>query len=232
MPSTVKSALSAFVALLAVAVPVRAVTINVGSAIGKPGDTVSVQVTLSTMGAQVAGVQNDLAFDPSTPVTGPCVMNPAFDNGISVVSLEPTTCTVGVDNCGMRALLLLVPARAIPDGTLLYTCSLKIAADAPLQTFPITCSMPDATDPDNQAISNVQCTDGEVEVALPTATPTFTPTPTPGPPTATPTPGSGGGGGGGGGCEIAPRGGGSFVWIGAVAPLWLWRRRHSARPRS
>ena len=232
MPSTVKSAISACVGLLALAVPVRAVTINVGSAIGKPGDTVSIPVTLSTMSAQVAGTQNDLAFDPNTPVTGPCVMNPGFDNGISVVSLEPTTCTVEVENCGIRALLILDPPRAIPDGTVLYTCSVKIAADAPLQTFPITCSMPIATDPNNRKLSGVQCSDGQVQVALPT--PTFTPTPTatPGGPTATPRPG---GGGGGGGCEIAPRDGGSLgwpLWVCAVVPLWLWRRHRLPRARS
>lgn len=229
MPSTMKPAIAALVGLLAVAMPAHAVvTIVVGSATGKPGDTVSIQVFLTVTGAEVGGISNDLTFDPSTPVTGECNVPMTLDGS---TALLPQGCTVGVD-CGIRAVIFSLSAQPIPNDSLLYTCSVKIADNALPQPFPIVCSDPGASTPGGTAIPVDNCSNGQVLVVLPTPTFTFTPTPTPGPPTATPTPGSGGGGGGGGGCEIAPRGGGGFVWICAVVPLWLWRRHESARARS
>jgi hypothetical protein len=227
-PSTVQSAIAALVGLLAAAVPAHAVVnIVVGSATGKPGDTVSIPVFLSAVGEQVGGIANDLTFDASIPVTGDCQVPATLDGG---ATLSPSNCTVGVD-CGIRAVVFSLSAQVIPNASLLYTCSVKIADDAPLQTFPIMCSAPEASTPSGTALS-AQCSDGQVQVALPTPTFTPTPTPTPGAPTATPRPG---GGGGGGGCEIAPQHGDSLgwpLWICAILPLWLWRRHPSARARS
>jgi hypothetical protein len=42
--------------------------INVGSASGSPGETVSFPVTLSAAGASIAGTENDISFDANTPI--------------------------------------------------------------------------------------------------------------------------------------------------------------------
>jgi hypothetical protein len=64
----------------------------------------------------------------------------------------------------MRALVLsfsnLTP---IPDGSLLYSCRLSIAADASLGPHALPCSGPDASSPDGEQIA-IACPDGEVDV--------------------------------------------------------------------
>jgi len=64
-------------------------SINVGTAAGIPGQTVTFSVTLSSGGAQVAATENDISFDASTPVgvvtTGQC--------GITIAQ----TCSVDTD---------------------------------------------------------------------------------------------------------------------------------------
>jgi len=65
-----------FGASLHVATAAAQPVIHVGSASGSSGQTVSFSVTLSAGGAWVAGTENDISFDTSTPVgaatTGHC----------------------------------------------------------------------------------------------------------------------------------------------------------------
>lgn len=51
------------------------VSVDVGSATGKPGEQITVEVTLHTTGFAVAGVQNDISFLPTiVPLVG-CAVN-------------------------------------------------------------------------------------------------------------------------------------------------------------
>jgi hypothetical protein len=153
----------------ATALPVQA-TIVVGSATGQPGSTVSFDVTLETT-AQVAGTQNDIAFDPkarikaNTDGTPSCTVNPAINKNGTSFAFQPVGCTPGTDCTGIRALVLaLNNVTPIPTNSTLYTCDVEIAADA-TGTNPLTCSNPGAGDPDGNKVG-VDCTDGTITVAV------------------------------------------------------------------
>ena len=179
-----------------VVAPLAAVTpvvIQIGSASGLPGQTVSIDVTLDTAGQSVAAAENDIAFDPlariaALPNGNPdCAVNPAINKSATVFAFEPPGCA-GQACTSIRALVLAFDNVApIPDGSVLYTCNIAISASAPDGLYPLLSSNEGAADPNGSAISAVGV-DGIVEVgALPTPTVTLTPTAT-GTSTATPVP--------------------------------------------
>ena len=167
-----------------------------------PGDFVFFDVTLNTGGNEVAGTQNDIWFDPETPIAADengrpsCLVNPDIDKNATTFAFQPAGCEdEGIGLCtGIRALVLALDnVDAIPPGSVLYTCEVAISPNAPLGSpFPLQCSNAQASDPEGNALS-VDCFDGAVDVPAvltpPTATPPTTPptaTPPTTPPTATP----------------------------------------------
>jgi hypothetical protein len=75
-------------------------TLHVGSAVGTPGQLVSFSVTLTTGGASIAGVQNDIAFDPvNAPIVAGaqghplCVVNSAIGKEGTSFSFLPPNCS-------------------------------------------------------------------------------------------------------------------------------------------
>jgi hypothetical protein len=186
------------------------VSVYVGSATGVPGGTATFQVVMTTTGEQVAGVGNTITFNSLTPIAS-CAINPLL---FPTWSLQPPGCTALV-NCTHANFISLGQQLGgpIPNGTTLYVCTVNIASNAGVGSYPLTCSDASAGDVDRNPLQ-VQCPDGHVEVVL-------APTPTP---TATPVPG---GGGGGGGCRIASvcqSYTGLLLMVPAVL-LWLRRRR-------
>ena len=169
-----------------------AVTIEVGTAIGAPGRPAFIGVTLRA-DVEVAGTQNDLAFDLLTPVASragavlrpDCTLNPRL--GLLVTTpfaFRPVGCTPGED-CGVRALVLaLNSGDPIPDGTVLYTCRVDVDPSAALGSYPVRCAHPSAANPEGMLLATA-CTDGAVQVVADLPTPTATPSR---PPTRTPTP--------------------------------------------
>jgi hypothetical protein len=145
------------------------VSINIGSTSGKPGATVTFQVTVSGGGADVGGVQNTILFEPATPIAS-CAIQPALA-GISGWTLRPQDCTPLV-SCTQAHFVILPDlfGSVIPDG-LLYQCDVKIAASAPGGVFPLRCSEEGAGEPGGQVLP-VQCVEGQVEVVRPTPTTT------------------------------------------------------------
>jgi len=176
MPAIMALAVATFLSATAAAT----VSINIGSTSGAPGATVTFQVTLDSGGAQVGGVQNEILFDPATPIAS-CAIYPPL-TGLSNWGLQPQGCTPLVD-CSQANFVILLFGSQIPDG-LLYQCDVKIAADAAAGIFPLHCSGAGAADPDGQVLA-AQCVEGQVEVVAPTVTPTATGTPTQ---TSAPTP--------------------------------------------
>jgi hypothetical protein len=140
--------------------PTTVVTIQVGSAAGGAGDTVTLPVSLSTGGWVVAGTQNDIAFAGSAPIQAKtngkpdCTVNPDIGKEASSFSFHPSGCTPGTDCTGIRAIILSVADPSpIPDGSVLYTCKIKIGAGAPTGIYPLTCSNPGATNPKGAAFN-------------------------------------------------------------------------------
>jgi hypothetical protein len=168
--------------------------VNVGSNAGAPGELLTFTVFLTTAGAQVAGVQADIAFDPlNTPVaaTGSgrpdCTVNPDINKQSTAFAFQPPGC-VGASCTAFRALVLsLNNVDPIPDGSALYTCNVAISPGATPGTYPLVISNVGMSTPQGQAIPS-SGTDGAINViGGPSPTPTATP-----PPTATATSPGGG----------------------------------------
>jgi hypothetical protein len=167
-------------------------SIEVGSATGAPGDTVTFTVTLHRAGEVIDSMQNDLTFDLTTAVvagasgTPDCKVNSAINKEAGGFAFVPHGC----DACTqMRAVLLsMANFKPIQDGVVLYTCQIQIAADAALGSHPLVPSDVIGADIDRRV--PMTGTIGEiVVVAGGTPPPTLpregTPTPTPTPPPQT-----------------------------------------------
>jgi hypothetical protein len=145
---------------------------------------VTFTVTLHTEGASVAGVQDDIAFDTiNTPVaaTGAgrpdCTVNPDIDKPGTVFGFLPPGCS-GTGCTAFRAIVIsLSNVDPIPDGSVMYTCKVNIAAGAAPGSYPLAVSNVGMSTPDAQPIESTG-TDGAIIVGgAPAPTPTATPVP-------------------------------------------------------
>jgi len=187
--------------LLATAALAVAPSIEVSSTSGKPGEVVTVEVTLRTNGNIISRMQNDIVFFPQTPVitlpTGvpDCSLSPELGDEIAFFTLICEAPEV----CQRIRGLVRSNVNLLPS-TVIYTCRFRIAEDAALQTYPLRNFGTQTFNSVGQPIAT-DAVDGAIRVEIPTptgtATQTSTPsnthtdtptiTPTPGPPTSTPT---------------------------------------------
>jgi hypothetical protein len=156
------------------------VQLHIGTANGLPGQTATFDVTLDAGGEQVAGAQIDIGFQALTPVLAnfqgrpTCTVNPAINKNASAYAFQPPGC-FGSQCVAMRALILAFDnVDPIPDGSVLFTCTVQISPAATNGVYPLTASNALVSDPVGNALSTVG-TDGAVIVgpAGPTPTPTF-----------------------------------------------------------
>ncbi|MFN8643428.1 MAG: hypothetical protein U0802_17860 [Candidatus Binatia bacterium] len=133
-----------------------AARVLIGDAEGLPGETVQVDATLSllTPAAEVAGVQLDFSFDPATPVAATpsgrpdCTVNSQLGAGGQTFTFLPMGCAPGDDCRGVRAFVFsLVDPQPIADGTLLFSCALRIGADTPAGVYPLVAGDASGSDP-------------------------------------------------------------------------------------
>jgi hypothetical protein len=121
------------------------VVIRVGSAAGAPGTTVTIEVSLGAAGMTVIGTQNEIAFEPEAPIARrddgrpECSVNPAIAKNATSFSFLPPDCDV--DQCtGVLALVAAFDNEdPIPDGSVLYSCEVEIAANASPGAKSLTC---------------------------------------------------------------------------------------------
>src|SRR5215468_3713444 len=168
--------------VLLLAAQAHGVAISLGTANGAAGSTASFGATLASQGSMVAGTQNDIAFDPSTPIAAKANGKPDCTALVktdgSQFAFRPPNCT-GSACTGVRAIIIsFSDLSPIPDGTELYTCNVAIGSSA-TGTLPLTCSNAGASDPSGGALT-ATCSNGSVVVGgggggTPTATPTETP---------------------------------------------------------
>ncbi len=120
-----------------------------------------------------------------------CAVNPDIDKGATSFAFRPSNCN-GAACTSVRALVLSTAnVDPIPDDSVLFTCKVNVAANAPDGTYPLTVSGVILSDPDGQQVSGATGCNGAV-VLGPAGTPISTATegvltPTPPPPTNTPT---------------------------------------------
>jgi len=184
-----------------------AVSISVGSTPSSPaGTTAMFDVTLQTQGSAVLGTQNDISFDPATPIattvagncaittttvcttdqqcpqltapfTGnePCVnlapapkcsVNASLGKG-GFFAFEPSGCS-GTSCTGIRALIFALNnvTTAIPDNSVLYTCTVSIASGTAPNNYPLTVPVGsvEIADTNFQLIPNPSASNGNVVV--------------------------------------------------------------------
>jgi YVTN family beta-propeller protein len=144
--------------------------VAVSSATGAPGAPVLIAVRLHTMGRAVVGVQNDIGFDPRAPIAArangrpACVVNPAIDKPATTFVFQPPGCRLGIDCVRVRAVVVAFDnVDPLPDGVMLYTCTVSIAADAPAATYPLTVSTVAASAANAEAIA-ARGADGAITV--------------------------------------------------------------------
>jgi YVTN family beta-propeller protein len=164
----------------------RVVRLRIGSAAGRPGERVTVEVVLDSDGLSVAGVQNDIVFDPALAdldKASSCTINPEIGDQLDGCEADPPVgpckfllrnladCPEALgcppDSAGLRRFRGIVLATSnvneIPDG-LLYTCSFAISANATAGAHArLTCSYPGVSDPQGSPHDTV-CADGEIQV--------------------------------------------------------------------
>ena len=223
---------------------------------GAPGDRLTVDLRLRSGEVPIAGLQADMTFPPVARIAAQADGNPecVFGSepnlaGYSGVAFQPPGCRS--DDCtGMRVLIITTELVAIPDDTLLLSCSVDIAPDAPEEVYAFALSALEASTEDGIA----QPLEGDPGTLTVSGTPVATPTTDPDSPresTATPTsipaapaptftanlqlpqrshgvPQSSGGATStmSSGCAIAPQQGASGAWeILLVAGLLALRRR-------
>lgn len=178
---------------MARAVASPAIHIDIDSALGAPGDTVSISVSLDASGQSVAATANDIEFNKLV-----LDLDPASCRIASQLD-QPLTVSVLAANSKSETLRVFVQAapnaNPIPDG-LLYTCTFHIAPTALPGSYSLTNRHVMAFGPSGHKLAPVTGANGMVNVSLvivatPTPTPTSSPTTTPEPtgtPTVTPTP--------------------------------------------
>ena len=236
---------------ITVAVPVDA-TIVLGSIVGAAGETRTLEVSLETE-VEVAGTQNDITFPAGVGVVATnngrptCSVNPDIEKGGTSFAFQPSGCTPGTDCTGIRSLVLALDnVDPIPDGSLLYSCTVSIGSGVANGTYDLVCTNAGASDPDGGAVPT-DCIDGELFVGVdptptstPSATPTITtePTPTDTPTVTTPSPTNTAtrtatrtpnpGGNDDDGCAVvAPTASGSAAWLLLLPAVLLLRRRRN-----
>ncbi len=150
---------------------------------GFAGDRVPVRTYLQSAGAVVVGTQNDITFDSrNVPVAAQvdgrpdCFVNPEIDKAAASFAFVPAGCS-GTACTSVRAVVLSTANNdPIPDGSMLYTCFLDIAAAAPAGKYPLSVSGVVLSDPLGQRVPDTAGGDGSIFV-LPPVPPTPAPRP-------------------------------------------------------
>lgn len=118
---------------------------------GRAGERVTMTVALDTRGRAVAGVEVDFCFPAGFAVAArsgngrpDCAVNPAIDKNGTGFSFTPSS---GCD--GLRSLVLALDnVDPIPDGAVLFTCSVAIAASVVPGEYSLTLAYSGGSTPD------------------------------------------------------------------------------------
>jgi len=211
-----------------------AATVTGGSAAGRAGERVTLEVTLDNEG-DVAGTQNDIPLTPSLRVAArpngrpSCRLGPEIRLGGNSFAFQPSGCDPSSTCTLMRALVLsLDNIDPIPDGAVLYSCEIEIAPGTPSGAYAIEILNVGASDRNGSPVA-IAGQNGTIRVEPPPATATATPAATstitaqPPSPTApaTSTPRDDGDGS----CTVLPVSDGGAWWL--LLPIAVLCRRRA-----
>lgn len=121
-----------------------AAVIRIGSATSVPGGSVTIAVSLQTEGQMVLATQNRIDFERAAAIAArgdgepDCAVNPAIDKDATGFRFLPLGCDPAVDCESVRTFVIAFDnLDPIPDGSVLYTCRVAIAATAADGTHPL-----------------------------------------------------------------------------------------------
>jgi len=156
--NTTTRCMIAAVILLTAGTPVSAFAegpgLKLSTVTAAPGQEVAVTATLVAGGGTVAGTQNDFSVKPpgvtvKRKANGKpdCTINPSINKSASTFVFRPPNCSG--DACTTVRVLVFSTedVAAIPDGSLLYTCKLQVAATAAPGAVPLELSGTILSDP-------------------------------------------------------------------------------------
>jgi len=139
------------------------VHVNIGNALGAPGDAVQVTVSLDASGVSIAATANDITLSTQAFTLDPAACH--VNSGIGK-SLSASTLSSDATNTTVRVLVQSSQnTTAIPNGPL-YTCALRIAATALPGTYRLDNALALATTSEGTTITGVGGTHGAVTVSL------------------------------------------------------------------
>jgi CSLREA domain-containing protein len=157
-------------------------SISLSKVNGHPGEQVVFTATLSTKGASVARTQNDIAFDAANapiaalPNAAPdCTVNAQLLKEAASFAFQPGGCSGAACTSVHAAVLSTMNTNPIPDGSVLYTCKVNVAANAGAGQYLLTISGVVLEDPNGQPLPSPIGSSGAIVVVVPP------PTRTPGP---------------------------------------------------
>lgn len=162
--------------------------LEVASVTALPGDRVDVAVRLYTAELPITAVQAEIVFDPVNASIAPapdgipdCRANASLQKSF-LAQYRPEPCSG--DECTRVAAFLffeLPPLTVIPDGSVLWTCTVAVGRDTPAGAYTLTLQDVLVVDDEGDPVAGVRLSHGAVVVSAPTPTPTSTPSPTPSP---------------------------------------------------
>ena len=218
-------------ALATIGPVVEEATVEIGTTEGEAGSFVSVDVTLMTLNTevQVAGLQHDIQFDPAAAIAADkdgqplCEVNADINKPDTAFAFQPPGCELAAAggagpvlacNAVRAVVITATNVDAIASGSILYTCTVAIAADA-MGVIPLVCAGSIVSDPAGNAVGFSGCLDGAVIVTAQPPPPLPTNTPAPSGPNKS--------------CTIVAPVDSQVGWlllVPAVALFWLRRRMH------
>lgn len=168
------AALAAVLAIaLSAALPAPAQSapaLEVRSASGSPGDTVTLAVVLHSRGGAFASSASEISLDREVFLGAAgnqpdCTPNPGINVALSESRFTPRGCNPEI-NCG-GALTVVLTGKAVGDGSELYTCRARIAADASPGEHPVRLVAAQVSDLNGDDSYEVEFIHGAVHVLPP-----------------------------------------------------------------
>ena len=149
------------------------VAVEVGTVRTVGGTRATVEVRFDALqpdSPPVAGTENEIFFEPTTPIAADtdghpsCRVESSINKDDTDFVFLPPGCMPEVSCSGVRAFVLAVDnTDPIPDGSVLYRCTVQVAEHAPFGVYALRNTNVAASDPDGQPV-DARAESGEVEV--------------------------------------------------------------------
>ena len=164
--AAIRLAIACSAVSVAVTAQAAPLTLQLGSAQGLAGQTVSVDVTIQNI-QNAEDVQNDVGFTDAAPIAATpsqqpvCALNSNLPGGS--FSFLPFGCVPGLTCTGVRASVFAFPSLPLSNGDVLYTCKVAISPTAADGAYPLHGTNAFASDEFGDEIAT-QIVDGMVTV--------------------------------------------------------------------